>query len=433
MSDPESTPQKIARILKSLLDGNAPNGAVPAELDSWAHIVQSLYDAHAQNGTESVRRAFNALAITYPELIQLVAAEEPEHPGGELAEQWQLRNLTHAYEERPPWEYVVDGLILLPSLNIVYGGPGSLKSMAMADLCLCVASGSTWLEPLPGDGKGAFSVSVKKAPVLWIDFDNGRRRTDERFAALAKSRDLPSDTPIHYVSMPMPWLDASKTGLIMNLAKLVRYHKIKLTLIDNLGLISGDTEENSSEMTQVMGNLRWLAEETETAVAVIHHQRKSNGLGTKQESLRGHSSITASLDLALLIERKEGEDDITMIPTKVRGYQPFPAIGAMFTYQHRANTYDLESARFFGVAPATTENKQNAEIVDTIFDTLGQRTMGQKDMVDEVRDTMAARPGGKAPGINKVRGLLKKLAEAEEIDEIINGRDRLYRKARKAI
>src|SRR3990172_1949918 len=218
MSDPESTPQKIARILKSLLDGNAPNGAVPAELGSWAHIVQSLYDAHAQNGTESVRRVFNALAITYPELIQLVASEEPQHPGGELAEHWRLRTMADAYQEREPWGYIVDGLIQGPPLCIVYGAPGSLKSMILSDLCTCIAGRLRWLEPLPGDrGRDAVTLGVTQSPVLWIDFDNGGRRTDERVAAFGRAHDLPADAALHYVSMPQPWLDASDILLLTDL------------------------------------------------------------------------------------------------------------------------------------------------------------------------------------------------------------------------
>ena len=53
---------------------------------------------------------------------------------GPLLEQWHLYSLADAYAPRSPRRYVVDGLLPYPSLSVVYGGPGSLKSMLLADL-----------------------------------------------------------------------------------------------------------------------------------------------------------------------------------------------------------------------------------------------------------------------------------------------------------
>jgi len=413
----------VSQVLKSLLDGNPPNGTKPADLGDWRDVVQALYDAHDTGGTDAVRRVYAALAVKTPGLIALVSAEESAHPGGMLADKWQLRTLKDAYEEREPWAYVVDGLIQMPSLGVVYGGPGSLKSMVLADLCVCVASGTDWLEPLPGErGDNMVAIPINEPlPVLWIDFDNGTRRTDERIEAMARTRDLPVDTPIHYVSMPRPWLDISQTPIVAELASLIKWLGAKFVVIDNLGLVTGDTEENGAGMAQVMGNLRWLCEDTGSAVFVIHHQRKSSGMTSgvrKGESLRGHSSIEAALDLALLVERKEGSDDITIIPTKVRGYNQFDenGLGAFFTYEHREGTYDLARTRFWRVAPQTKERKDLDIISDTIFEVLRESgSMLTETLINAVRDDMASQPGGKAPGINRVRGLISKMVKAGEL------------------
>jgi hypothetical protein len=70
--------------------------------------------------------------------------------------------------------------------------------------------GTPWLVPLnPATG---VAREVIQAPVLWVDFDNGPRRTDERVAAVGRAYQLPPTTPFHYVSMPSPWLDAHKVG-----------------------------------------------------------------------------------------------------------------------------------------------------------------------------------------------------------------------------
>ncbi|PIP35489.1 MAG: hypothetical protein COX20_11090, partial [Desulfobacterales bacterium CG23_combo_of_CG06-09_8_20_14_all_52_9] len=59
----------------------------------------------------------------------------------------QVCTLADAYKERPVLQYVVSGLFPLPSLSIVYGAPGTLKSLLLADMAICVASGNAWLPP----------------------------------------------------------------------------------------------------------------------------------------------------------------------------------------------------------------------------------------------------------------------------------------------
>ena len=351
--------------------------------------------------------------------IQEIIADgtvKPDDLQPALAKLWKLRTLTDAYKPRDPLVYAVDRLFSLPSLSIVYGAPGSLKSMILADAAVCVAAGLRWLEPLPVDGNGAMSLSTTQVAVLWIDFDNGTRRTDERFDALAKSRNLPADIPLHYVSLPDPWLDASNRANVWELSLLALSLGVKFIIVDNLGLITGDTEENSAQMAGVMGNLRWLAESTGAAVVVIHHQRKSNGTGDgkirKGETLRGHSSIEASLDLALVVERKPGTDDIAIIPTKERG-ATLPVLGAQFTYQHAENSTDLATARFWAVALTTKEDQLLNAIQSEIEAQLAKLSSDgekptQKMLLDATRDSLALRiiP---APGVLKVRGVLTKM------------------------
>ena len=268
--------------------------------------------------------------------------QQPEEPA--LLTAWDLRTLGDAYKSRPPLEYAVAGIVALGTLCIVFGAPGSLKSMLLADLAVCIAAGLPWL-PLLGSTEGG--LATIRFPVLWIDLDNGTRRSDERFDALGHARDLSPDIPLFYVSMPAPWLDASSETLMHQVAELVQHLEVKVVFIDNLGLITGGVSEIDAAMAKVMANLRRLCEETEAAVIVVHHQRKSNGTGTRKgDSLRGHSSIEASLDLALHVDRKEGSDTVTVTPTKMRG-ATFAPLAAQFAYDHHAGTKELAKARFF--------------------------------------------------------------------------------------
>lgn len=353
---------------------------------------------------------------------------------GELVEQWPQRTLADAYQTRPPRRFLVDGLIPIPSLSIVFGGPGSLKSMMLADMAACIVAGKPWLESMPaGNVRPGVTLQTSQSKVLWIDFDNGVLASDERFEAIGHGHELPADAPLHYVSMPQPWLDASNPGIIADLIRYINHYKYELVIIDNLGLVSGDVEENSGEMTVVMGHLRGLSERTTSAVIVVHHQRKTNGSAgagdiPKGETLRGHSSINAAIDLALLVDRKEGDDSINIIPTKVRGFKQYDVIGALFTYEHKPGTKEMQAARFWSKSVETTEEVVNLAIKANIRQALKKLgTAAGKDIIDDVRDYMAAQPGGKAPGINKVRGLLKDMVDDGTIEAFGSRKDRMYK------
>lgn len=323
---------------------------------------------------------------------------------GALAD-WQPYTLKDAYTPRPPLPYLVTDILYYPSCNIVYGGPGSLKSMLLADMALCVAAGLPWLAS--EDGQDGYATT--QSPVIWVDFDNGRRRTHERFDAIGQGHCIHPDAPLFYYSMPRPQLNLTSFDQGNALLQLVATKQARLLIIDNLGLTIGDAEENTGEMAGVMGNLRSIAEDAECAVIMVHHQRKTNGNTDgvrKGETLRGHSSIEASLDLALLVERKDGEDNVTIYPTKVRGFRMFESIGAWFDYGHHEGTRDLARARFYPKPVMSKLEREQASLRQSILtEIMAQPGIEQKALVDAVRDSLAVL--ATAPGINKVRGTLK--------------------------
>lgn len=342
------------------------------------------------------QREFNYLAL-HPELIP--NGHDPE------ADPWRVFTLTDAYLERPPIEYIAAGLFPLPSLNIVYGAPGTLKSLIMADLAICVAAGELWLPPaawMPG----ATGFATKHTPAMWIDFDNGARPTHERIGALARARNLPTDIPLYYYTLPTPWLDASKPESIGNLINRIISRGAQLVVIDNLGLISGGAAEGTEAMIPIMGALRQLAEATGAAIVVIHHQRKTGTLTTRAgETLRGHSSIEASLDLAILVEREEGSKVVSLKSTKTRGVDVYP-FSAEFTYTHKTNTTELETAKFWGLAVEDTTSDRAIE--KAILNVLSLETLNQSSLVKAVKERGFT-------GTNRILSVIKRLENSKKI------------------
>jgi len=344
------------------------------------------------------RRNFDYLTM-HPEEI-------PQESLNLIADPWKRYTLADAYEDRPPLEYVAEGLFSLPSLNIPYGPPGSLKSFLMADLAICVASGELWLPPKPGDTR-VKGIKTKQMPVIWLDFDNGTRMTHDRLGALGRARNLPKDIPLSYYSLPMPWLDAGNPESVGMMIKRIKREQAGFVVIDNLGLVSGGVEENSSQMVGVMAGLKNISEETGAVVNPIHHQRKG---GTEKsaragDSLRGHSSIEAQASLALLITREEGESTITIQSTKTRGVDVYP-FGAEFSYEWKPGTKDLYTAKFWGSAVEDTTSSHAIELA--IVGALEVEPLNQSNLMAAV----------KARGITnhmKIHKVIKNMEQSKSI------------------
>jgi hypothetical protein len=318
-----------------------------------------------------------------------------------ITESWNIRTLKDAYRERPPTEYIVDKYFAIGTLSIVYGAPAVMKSMLMADLCTCIVAGQDWL---PGSRENGNGIIVKKSPTFWLDMDNGTRRTDERFDALAKARNLPIDSPLYYLSMPNPPFALDDIDSLLLLIDEINDMQAKFVVIDNLGLSTGNVEENSAGMARIMGYLRILTERTDSAVVVIHHQRKGGaGQSRAGDALRGHSSIEASLDLALHVVREPDSSDITIRSTKTRGVD-VPQMRGSFNFEHAPGTHDLAKAWFSGIKQTRGTNAVRSEVMTVVMEH-GEISKGR------LADVVKERLGAEAPGINNVRNWINELVD----------------------
>jgi RecA-family ATPase len=363
-------------------------------IEAAGKIARLAYDDSREDAQEQISQILHAVTA-------------------QVTHDWQFCTLKDAYKPREALQWVVNGVFALPSLNTIYGPPGTLKSMLMADCAVCVAIGRPWLTPLPPSNAHPFQTTA--APVLWLDFDNGQRLTHERFDALGKTHHLSETAPLYYVSMPSPWLNAADALSIDALAIRVNRLGATLVIIDNLGAISGGVDENSAEMIQVMANLRRLAEKTGAAIVVIHHQRKGSITKARSgDSLRGHSSIEAALDLALMVKRDDDDEyRITIESTKTRLVSVHP-FAAQWTYEHKPGTVELSEAKFWGVPVKEDENTQI--IKTTLLDFVKENPGLSQNKVKE-----GVRP--KLPGIGPrvIRQQILDLSDAGQFTVVDNG------------
>lgn len=291
---------------------------------------------------------------------------------------WEVRTLADAYQDKGPRRYAIGGLFPIPSLSVLYGPSGDLKSMILLDAGLSIAAGLPWLEGLP-DGPDVQPYKVEQSPVLWIDADQGADELERRIKALGSGRDIPDTNPFCYVTFPSPAFVASNQQAVGLVLDTVRAIGAQVVIIDNLGTVSGGADENSTQMVGVMHGLKQIAELGGCAVIVIHHQVKGERKGG--ESMRGSTSIMAALSVTLQVIREE--DVLSVIPWKSRA-APVQPFAALWTYEQDSQG-ELERGRFFGLGKPENRGLSKQEQAELCILKDMRDGMNQSEIVDLVK------------------------------------------------
>ena len=318
---------------------------------------------------------------------------------------WKVYTPEDAFAPRPPRAWLAERTFVLPSLNVLYASPGSLKSMIALDLSVCVVAGVPWLAP-EKPGRGDAGRAVTQGPVLWVDLDVGTDEMHGRVEAACRTRGVRGKQGLFYLSMPDPIPDFTKWKTVLPVLEVAKDAGARLIVIDNLGYSVGSTDENAPAMAGVMRNFRTLTARTGACVLLIHHERKMTGLHSRAgDRLRGHTSIEGALDLALLMERPtEDSPEVTIRATKNRG----PAVeqfGATFDFTHKPDTTELETFRFYGCeAPQSAAAIRSAVL--EVVEQSGGLTKG--DLTKEVQELLPQKP--RPVGVNRVREAIDELA-----------------------
>jgi hypothetical protein len=330
-----------------------------------------------------------------PGLALLLQVEE-SHP-------WEESRITLATmiaTAPPPTVWLVDRIVEAGTLSVWYGSPGSMKSMLLADMAICIAAGIPWLGGIPGAEVAPRAVS--QTAVLWIDVDNGLAVSHRRFAALAKSRSLSTGSITLHCFPP---LDLCDPYAVQEFRDIILEENAGLVVVDTLLNATTVTSENdSAQMRGPMFALRRLVDQTGASIAVLHHPNKG-GSKDGNGDIRGSGAIAGAVDSTFRVVRpdiKSGE--ITIAPTKTRN-SPVQPFAALWEYSHDQQG-ELESGRFFG------------------RDCEPQTTPGQQDLRKKIRDAIANGPLGVNQILKKVGGskarLVACLHDMEEDEELVS-------------
>jgi len=275
---------------------------------------------------------------------------EPEPQPDELKNNpfWpDIKSLLDLRQPVPPRTYVVHDFLAERTLNIVYGKPGSLKSLALMHMMIMASAGIPWM------GR-SFARPMR---CLFIDIDSGEQFIRERATAIATAHGIDlKDTPFWAMSYPREEFNLSKPDSVEKIANLIRCLRCDMVVIDTLINASGVEDENSSKMAVPMRSLRLIVENTGATLMAVHHACKGEHKGA--DSLRGHSSILGAIDTSFNVKRKG--NTITIKNEKIR-LAPVPRIACQFEWDHYENTRIMQAATFTEVEIEEQDDPEESE------------------------------------------------------------------------
>lgn len=224
----------------------------------------------------------------------------------------------------PDW--LVHKFIERGSLIMLTAPGGSMKSLAMLDMAVCLSTGRPWLNEL----------KTKACPVLWVNTDNSEATHNARLGAVLRAHGL-EEAPVH--TLTIFDLDVSNPAHIRAIEDAANHVKAGLLAVDTLsGALPGVDENAAKEMTGPAAHLRALAGEGRT-VLVIHHPPKGDPNGA-----RGSSVLTSKVDCFFSLARKD--DLITITAQKARNAPPVEIVALPKMEFTRLSPGDEEEALY---------------------------------------------------------------------------------------
>lgn len=295
-----------------------------------------------------------------------------------MAEQWQIKSLNELTTNPVTIKYVIKDVFTRGSLNLVYGEPGSKKSLLMLDAALCVATGKDWLQALP----------VRQSIVLWVDCENGEALNANRIQAFIREYNIDAkyiDKMFNITSFPSPstFDNKNRNDTMAALKEAINRTCAQFIVFDNLSAISGEADQNGSGMQEVLQPLLSLAKKDNLTIVVIHHSVKSS-----PSVERGHGSIRAAADMLLHVNSVNGDKVILTTPVKVR-IKPV-AMMAQFAYTlDPVDKQNLQTASFSMSAGAIvkTEEQPHHEVMEILLKEIAANPgQNQTSILNNVRE-----------------------------------------------
>ncbi len=209
----------------------------------------------------------------------------------------------------PEHEWLIKGLLTRGERSMVAGPSQSGKSFAVLDMALSVARGVDFSAYAKIGGRSGWEVRAFKTRHGGVVYQAGEggRGIKKRLRAYREHHAIPASTDLPFVLLPSPVdMHAGDNATNALIAEIKHWAStftvpLELVVIDTLSAATPGANENASEdMSRVLARCERIVQATGAHVMIVHHM---NAAGEKP---RGHSSIFANLDNAMVVRKVEG-------------------------------------------------------------------------------------------------------------------------------
>lgn len=190
--------------------------------------------------------------------------------------------------------WLIETLWSRAGVGILGGSPKACKSWLGLEMAVAVTSGAPCLGELPVRDTGTALVFMAEDAL-----DDVKRR----LAGICRHRGLDlTKLPLQVITAPMVRLDLERDQEL--LAETVRHFQPRFILLDPFVRLHRIDENNAGSVSPLLGYLRALQREFDTAIMVTHHSRKNSSKATHAgQGLRGSGDLHAWGDSNLYIRR----------------------------------------------------------------------------------------------------------------------------------
>lgn len=196
--------------------------------------------------------------------------------------------------DEPPW--LVEGLWGSGAVGLIGGAPKCCKSWLSLEMALAVASGRPCL--------GRFAVP-SPGPALVFAAEDAPLQVRERLEGLSRIRGARfEDLDVGLIVEPCLRLDRPED--LVRLRMTLDRRRPRILVLDPYVRLQRADENNSTEVSTILGALRELSRQFALSIVLVHHARKSPADQAGQ-ALRGSSDFHAWGDSNLYLARR-GED-----------------------------------------------------------------------------------------------------------------------------
>jgi hypothetical protein len=224
-----------------------------------------------------------------------------------------LRTPADMLAPQPPPNWLIADWSVAGSVTGVFGAPGSKKTWSMIDQAVCIAMGKTWM-----------GRATQTTRVLWLDEDNGERRTLARLGQSLRAHEAPADTAIF--SMSLAGVNLNDETSVEHLVRIITDRHIGAVYLDTLqDGVGGAKIVSPDEMRPTLQTMRRIADATNCAWTFIHH---TNRLG----DYMGAITIAGKVDLLVGVTSNPDSAIVTFESQKVRDGAPMKFAAEMLFY-----------------------------------------------------------------------------------------------------